>query len=321
MSCRVASPSTVRPSAASPAVAASSSQSSRRAIERTRERGRLRERRRDDDRHQRLCVREALQGRLGGRRLAEVAGVEVERGRRRGRAAVAALRDQHDDDDLGIVRGRVAREDRGVRLARLLRGARLARDGRQEVREHRRRGAVDVVRALLEPRADRLQQPGLERDLVAREVVREVADDARAVRVVLDVLADVRGHDVAAVRDRRVADGDLQGRHLERALADREQHRVARAPLPVDQVVRIDLLGVGLLPPGERRQDALALTRDVDAGRLAEAELPGPVLQRRPLLRIERCRCGSRARRSRCRSSGRARSAGSSPCRRTGPSC
>ena len=45
MSCRVASPSTVRPSAASPAVAASSSQSSRRAIESTRERGRLRERR------------------------------------------------------------------------------------------------------------------------------------------------------------------------------------------------------------------------------------------------------------------------------------
>src|SRR5207253_973417 len=84
--------------------------------------------------------------------------------------------------------------------------------------------------------------------------------------------------DRSAVRERAVGDGELEGCHLEQALADREVDRLAGIP---DRVARLEALEVR-----GRGDGAAGLRRQVDARRVTDAE------QSRPALHVE----GARAR-------------------------
>src|SRR5205807_6909606 len=97
-------------------------------------------------------------------------------------------------------------------------------------------------------------------------------------RSVLDVEAEVRAEDGAAVRDRRVRRRKLQWGHLDVALADGEvdvvadRPRAARAVLDAVRVVLVQLAEEGVAPLGAR-DETLVLRRQVDARVVAEAEL------------------------------------------------
>ena len=92
-----------------------------------------------------------------------------------------------------------------------------------------------------------------------------------------DRARDVRTHDRAAVDECRVRDGELERRHLEIALADRQ---VDRLPL----VPRLMLRGA---EPGRGRDEPFLLGSDVNAGRSAEAHDVRPPLQWRVRALVE----------------------------------
>ena len=52
-------------------------------------------------------------------------------------------------------------------------------------------------------------------------------------------LADVRPHDLAAVDERRVGDGELERAHLQGALADREVDRLALRPREAEPLLEV----------------------------------------------------------------------------------
>src|SRR5438874_12226987 len=83
-----------------------------------------------------------------------------------------------------------------------------------------------------------------------------------------DCARDVRTHDRAAVDECRVRDGELERRHLEIALADRQ---VDRLPL----VPRLMLRGA---EPGRGRDEPRRLSRNVEARRVSEAQATRPAL-------------------------------------------
>src|ERR671923_2526858 len=85
----------------------------------------------------------------------------------------------------------------------------------------------------------------------------------------------MRRDEPPAVGDERVEARHLQRRHQQVLLPDRELNRVARLP------ETINLALVGLPAPRRRRQQAGALGREVDTGRLSEAEAARPCLQTR----------------------------------------
>ena len=241
---------------------------------------------------------------------------DAERSRRRGRRAVAAVLDHRADDELGVVGGAVAAPPRLIlevpdRIAReiddLLGGARLARD-RDRDTIPKTPDDVPLVEwvAVHSPHAP---PAGCRVDTgIARRVGRELlqGDGLLAVRArLLDTRDDVRGHELASVRDHRVEARHLQRRHSDVFLADRELNRVARVPRLVPVALE------RLLPPGRRRHDGLprrGFVADIEPGGCPEAELPGPLLQPAPLcraafveavpdvveVRVARCREGFR---------------------------
>ena len=114
---------------------------------------------------------------------------------------------------------------------------------------------------------------------------------------VLDLLAEVRRDDAAAVGDRGVGDRELERRRLQVALTDGEVDVVAAAPRAVDAaaleqrllrlVAELELLAAALVV-GELAVAPLAvghepavLARQIDPGGLAEPELACPVLEHR----------------------------------------
>ncbi len=133
----------------------------------------------------------------------------------------------------------------------------------------------------------------------------------------------MRAHDLAAVGQRRVDDGQLQRRHLDVALADREvdvvadrpriavgdpaparRRRVLGAAVPALELARAVDLPVGVAKragrvlalqlqrvagrsPRGRRQRARHLARQVDPGVTPDPELPRPLLQRPALRHVD----------------------------------
>ena len=81
---------------------------------------------------------------------------------------------------------------------------------------------------------------------------------------------DVRPDDGAPVRERGVRDRELERRHLEQALADREVHRLARVPVGLRRLEALQI--------GGPRDDPAPLRRQVDPGRMAQPEQVGPAL-------------------------------------------
>src|SRR5579871_628681 len=226
--------------------------------------------------------------------VAELTGVGVEELRehllrcgRRGGPAVAAVLDHGAHDDRRLVERPVAAPPRLVLEAGdsrkrddLLGGARLAGDRDGEVAEHAVRRPERHVRPPVEPLLHDMEVRLVEsRDRARRGGGR--GRDERLVRV-LDVEEDVRLHELAAVRDRRVEARHLQRRHREVSLADRELDRVARLPEAVDlPAARIRLARVAVVLPPDRRQKAACLRPDLDRRLPPEAELARP-----PLLRL-----------------------------------
>src|SRR5207253_10614491 len=72
-----------------------------------------------------------------------------------------------------------------------------------------------------------------------------------------DGAGDVWPHDGAAVRERGVGDGELQGGHCEVALPDREVDRIALVPDALRRRAKC------LSQPARRGDDAAVLTRKV----------------------------------------------------------
>ncbi len=155
-------------------------------------------------------------------------------------------------------------------------GPGLAGDVDGEVAEHRVGGAALLHRGPAQAGHDRRLRLLGDLDLALRrrvDLLQGLAGDA------LDSLGQVRAHHRAAVGDRRVGDRHLQRVGLQVALADGEVDVVARRPLAVGE-----LLAVELVAPGGGRDQPLGLGRQVDPGRLPQAQLapPSPGSCRRP---------------------------------------
>src|SRR4051812_45968089 len=221
--------------------------------------------------------------------LAEVVLEHLERGGGGGGTAVAAVLDHRADDDRRLVVRPVAAPPR-LRLVRpvrvagelddLLCTARLARDVDGEVAEDAGGRSDRRVRRLLEPPLHPAERDWVEARRLRRLRAEAPPDDrgltARAGE--LHVVGDVRGHELAAVRDQRVEARHLQRRDEDLPLADRHLDRVAGLPRAVDLA---ELLAAVLLSaPLGRRDQARHLGADVDAGPLAEPEPVRPALQR-----------------------------------------
>ena len=86
-------------------------------------------------------------------------------------------------------------------------------------------------------------------------------------------------HEIAAVGDRRVVDGDLQRRGQQIALADRQVDRVARLPETIDLPVGVGLLRVGGTTPSRCRYNTGGFAGDVDAGEMPVAQALCPVFE------------------------------------------
>src|SRR5919108_294714 len=150
---------------------------------------------------------------------------------------------------------------------RRLRRAGLADDLDREPRaaEDPKRRAVRGVGGVVEALADRPQV--LQVQVPPRWEAEQLSDVAARGQ---ERPGDVRADDGAAVRERAVGDGELERRHLEQALADREVDGLARVP---DRVARLQALQV----PGSRDRTA-RLPREIEARRVADAEQPCPPL-------------------------------------------
>ena len=98
----------------------------------------------------------------------------------------------------------------------------------------------------------------------------------------------MRRDQLAAIREQCVETSHLERRDEQVLLADRELHRVAGLPQPVDLPgLRIPLLRVRLAPPLRCGQEAGRLTAHVQPCRLPETERRGPLLERAAVLRRE----------------------------------
>ena len=128
---------------------------------------------------------------------------------------------------------------------------------------------------------------GFEEALADRPDVAEAQVTARAEPQGLDRGAaherarDVRLHDRTAVRQRRVRDRELERRHREISLADRE----------VDRLPLVPRLVVGRPQPARRRHDAARLAGQVDPRPVSQPEPVRPLLHReragRLLVKVE----------------------------------
>ena len=206
--------------------------------------------------------------RRGRGRPARAAGVQVEvaledraRDRRRGFDPEAATLDRHGHDDLRVV---VRRDRRRTRTgppvpcpARPCRSCPRPGRGSRPSPDRRCRPAPSPP-ARMPPRiTSRVSSEMLQ---VARRRRLDLLD--RLAVHVHDAAADVRGDQGAAVGERGVGARELQRRHLDVALADREVDVVALRPGPVD--VGVGVAAVDAVAPGRRRDQAGARVGDVD---------------------------------------------------------
>ena len=152
--------------------------------------------------------------------------------------------------DVGDIPGLIDNSVRGVDL----RGACLAVHGAREVPEHVVRSAARPLRGEVQAGHDRLTIERVDGN-VALGGRRELRDQP-TLRV-LDLQADVRRHDGAAVRERRIGDRHLHWRRLEIALTGREQHVLPDRPRVVVVALR-----AGERERGGRRVPVAAVARE-----------------------------------------------------------
>src|SRR5205085_5296393 len=195
----------------------------------------------------------------------EVGGVDLLRCRSRGLGAEAAVLDHHDDDELRVVGRRPGRVPGVVAAGRGFRGSGLAgdldREGAEDGAGRARVGTADQTVPDRRYGGEAEVPPGPKTKL---------ADDLPA--GVEHGLADVRADDRAAVRERRVGDGELERCDRELALPDGEVDRVTLVPDPLPGLLE------GPLQPRRGGDEAGGLARDVEAGGMPDAEATRPIL-------------------------------------------
>src|SRR5262245_13295675 len=160
-----------------------------------------------------------------------------------------------------------------VLLALSLGGASLARDRDGEAAHHRIRGAAGFVRGAMQALEDHV--PRLIGDAEVALWRRVDLPDGLALDV-HDASTDVWPHEAAAVRQRGVGPGQLEGRDHDVALADGEVHVVALVPGPID--VGVLVAPEDAVPPRRRGDQAGGGIRHVDRRLAAQAVLECPVL-------------------------------------------